>query len=70
MGNGFDLHYGIPCSYQDYRQWLENKYSNVHCMINEYQEYPSSDWWCNFEVSLGTKDIIECALNEFSGFFQ
>ena len=63
IGNGFDLHHGIPCSYQNYRQWLEKKHSDVLHLIDAYYECPSSEWWGNFEESLGEKDIREYARN-------
>lgn len=63
IGNGFDLHHGIPCSYQHYRQWLEEKHPVVLHLIDEYYECPSDDWWGNFEECLGEKDIREYAEN-------
>lgn len=63
IGNGFDLHHGIPCGYQNYRQWLEENHPNVLYLIDEYYEYPSSKWWRNFEENLGEKDIREYAVN-------
>ena len=63
IGNGFDLHHGIPSSYQNYRYWLEENHSEVLVLIDEYYDYPSIDWWGNFEENLGEKDIREYAVN-------
>lgn len=35
-GNGFDLHHGLPTSYKNYKEFLNQKYANV---ISEYEEF-------------------------------
>lgn len=36
IGNGFDLHHGIPSGYHSYRQWLEENHPGVLYLIDEY----------------------------------
>lgn len=63
IGNGFDLHHHIPSSYQNYYQWLKDKHIGVLHLINDYYDSPTSEWWSDFEVNLGEKDIREYAEN-------
>ena len=34
IGNGFDLHHGLPCSYSDFEVWLQENRPNVYRNMN------------------------------------
>lgn len=46
IGNGFDLHHGIPSGYQNYRQWLEENLGEKD--IREYAEDVARENYPNF----------------------
>ena len=56
IGNGFDLLHGIPSRYKDFKLWIEYNHPDL---LNRLQKYYScdSEWWCDFEKSLGYLDI-------------
>jgi hypothetical protein len=53
IGNGFDLHHGIPSSYRDYRKWLEKNDRGLLERLREYYDVDSEEWWGDFEEALG-----------------
>ncbi len=57
IGNGFDLHHGIPSSYRDYRKWLEENDSDLLNRLSDYYEVNSEEWWGEFEEALGHPDM-------------
>ena len=61
IGNGFDIHHGIPSSYSNYKDWLEKRNPMVLSIINDYYGYCDDEWWWQFEHNLGEKDIREYA---------
>ena len=50
IGNGFDLHYGIKCSYLDYLAYLNEHDSALSGLL---EEVCPGDIWKNFESALG-----------------
>ena len=55
IGNGFDLHHGIPSEYSDFKEYLERTCPALYEKIKKY--YPElGPNWCNFEKSLGEAD--------------
>ena len=58
IGNGFDLHHGIPSSYRDYRKWLEENDRDLLERLREYYDVGSEEWWGEFEVALGHPDMM------------
>ncbi len=34
IGNGFDLHHGLPCGYADFRAWLQRNRPKVYSTLN------------------------------------
>jgi len=55
IGNGFDLHHGMPTSYRSYRIWLEENHHDVYKRLNElYSDgMDEAEWWNDFETNLG-----------------
>ena len=66
IGNGFDLHHQMPCTFRDFHNWLE---TNDHCetlnaIDNIYNT--NSTWWSDFEHNLGCPDVMENAQQKFN----
>ena len=55
IGNGFDLHHGMPTSYNSYRIWLKENHHDVYERLNElYSDgMNKAEWWNDFETNLG-----------------
>lgn len=55
IGNGFDLHHGMPTSYKSYRIWLEENHHDVYERLNNlYSDgIDEAEWWNDFETNLG-----------------
>ena len=60
IGNGFDKHHDIPSGYWDFHEWLMNNDSELVDQIDELYDY-NGDLWGNFEVELGSLDVVEKA---------
>lgn len=54
VGNGFDVYHGIPSSYKDFREYLENTDKGLCRKLEEYFSY--EDFWSDFEQSLADFD--------------
>jgi Bacteriophage abortive infection AbiH len=54
IGNGFDIHHGIPSRYSDFQSYLENKDRELCGMLDEYFDY--DNLWADFEQSLADLD--------------
>lgn len=61
IGNGFDLHHGIRCSYRDFLVWMDEKYSGLIDKMYELYGCCDGDWWADFEHNLGEIDLMEHA---------
>lgn len=53
IGNGFDLHHGIPSSYKHYMTWLICRYPDLYEEIaNTFEDADTDIWWADFEHHL------------------
>lgn len=59
IGNGFDIHHGIPSSYSKYREWLENNNPELYDRLRDYYDVDDDEWWWQFEQSLGSPDMSD-----------
>lgn len=76
IGNGFDLHHGIPSGYIDFYRWMKENDEDFLCRFGEYFPDAFSDdeetdkmWWCDFESNLDTADAhvaIDNAVAEYN----
>ena len=57
IGNGFDLHHGIPSSYKDYQNWLIKNDGALFDDILKYYGAYNKEWWSGFETNLGHPDV-------------
>lgn len=55
IGNGFDLHHGIPSSYFSFGRYVERLDKNCFNMVREYLAF-DEDFWNFFEERLATFD--------------
>lgn len=61
IGNGFDRHHDINCSYDDFRRWLEEHHPDLFNKMEEIYGWCDGDWWSDFENNLGKVDVMEYA---------
>lgn len=52
IGNGFDLHHRINCSYKDFRKWVYENDFAVFDKVDEIYGVYDDDWWSDFENKL------------------
>ena len=57
IGNGFDLHHGLPCGYADFRAWLQVNRPDVHRELIRLYGESDSDLWRDFEKGLSCFDL-------------
>ena len=57
IGNGFDLHHGLPCGYADFRAWLRGNRPDVHRELIRLYGESDSDFWSDFEKGLSCFDL-------------
>ena len=57
IGNGFDLHHGLPCGYADFRAWLRGNRPDVHRELIRLYGESESDLWSDFEKGLSCFDL-------------
>ena len=59
IGNGFDLHHDIKCSYSAFSKWLKLNHNDVYNEIIDLygEEIVNQEWWNDFEINLGYFDI-------------
>ncbi|WP_068310482.1 bacteriophage abortive infection AbiH family protein [Polycladidibacter hongkongensis] len=65
LGNGFDLHHGIPSRYSDFGEYVRKENTTVFDLINDYL-YVDKDFWNCFEERLAGFDsdlVIDHATN-------
>lgn len=58
IGNGFDIHHGLPSKYSDFWGWLSSERPELESMMSEYYDC-SGEWWKTFEESLGHPKLSE-----------
>lgn len=56
IGNGFDLHHGIPSRYGQFGEWLLENHRNIHTSVTEYLHIEDDASWNRFEEYLGYFD--------------
>lgn len=61
IGNGFDRHHEINCSYADFHAWLLEHHPSFFFDMDEVYGWCDGDWWSNFEINLGEIDVMEYA---------
>lgn len=59
IGNGFDIHHGIPSRYSNYRDWLEENDADLMERLRNYYDVDDKDWWNQFEIELGHPDMAD-----------
>lgn len=59
IGNGFDRHHDINCSYADFHAWLLENHSGLFYDMDEIYGWCDGDWWSDFENNLGDVDVME-----------
>lgn len=57
IGNGFDLHHEIDCSYNDFKEYLKINDNNLFLTIENYFYY-NDNFWNQFEKSLADLNIF------------
>ena len=58
IGNGFDLHHGIPCGFEDFMKWVkENDETLFTDLTQVYNDAEDNKWWKDFENSLARLNI-------------
>ena len=55
IGNGFDLHHGIPSSYREFARYLENTDPTIYRLVDEYFSIDDA-FWAEFEMRLADFD--------------
>lgn len=70
IGNGFDLHHGMPTFFSDFKRYLERADQVTYDWVENY--VPAKGNWANLEQALAeleTDNIIsdmECFLGSYS----
>jgi hypothetical protein len=55
IGNGFDVHHGIPSKYSDFETYVKGKDPELHLLFEKFFSFDGN--WANFEQTLGHLDI-------------
>lgn len=56
IGNGFDLHHGIPSSYWQFGEYLNEYAHGIYNNVVEYLHADDDDFWSTFEENLAHLD--------------
>lgn len=56
LGNGFDLHHGIKCSYKNFKYWLSRNRKPVFENLKRLYRNINQGWWGAFEENLANFD--------------
>lgn len=59
IGNGFDIHHGIPSSYKNFRTWMEDKDPELLSRMDEVLGLCTDEWWNEFETNLGEVSAVK-----------
>lgn len=59
LGNGFDLHFGLPTSTKDFKQILKEQsiYNEIGDALDVFESYGVN--WSDYEASLANLDLLE-----------
>ncbi len=58
IGNGFDLHHDVNCSYKDFMEWIKKNDPVFFLKLTQvYDDASKCHWWSDFENSLGQLNI-------------
>lgn len=58
IGNGFDLHHDIQCSFLDFMEWIKKNDASLFFKLTQvYSNAWEHDWWSDFENNLAQLDI-------------
>jgi hypothetical protein len=52
IGNGFDQHHDIPCSYLNFMEWIKKNDNSLFSILNQVYDDCDEKWWGDFENSL------------------
>ena len=52
IGNGFDIHHGLHCSFTDFRLWLKENRPEVYSQYKRIYSEVESNLWSDFEQCL------------------
>jgi hypothetical protein len=55
IGNGFDIHHGIPSGYSNFREFLRIKDNHIYDLVDEY--LPVDEKWADIEECLAHIDV-------------
>ena len=55
IGNGFDLHHGIPSSYKAFGEYLQKRDSGTYDVVEKYFDV-NAQFWAEFEEHLASFD--------------
>jgi len=59
IGNGFDLHHGIPSSYKQYMTWLICHYPEFYDEVSRtFKDADEDAWWADFEHRLAEVEYM------------
>jgi hypothetical protein len=67
IGNGFDLHHGVPSSYWHFRNYVKTKNSDLFDALERY--FNSDQLWSNFEATLADLDT-DHILDEAGNYYE
>ena len=72
LGNGFDLHHGIRCSYKSFKSWLFRHRRPVYNNLKRLYRNINQDWWSTFEENLANfnPDKYPLSIAKFSHIQQ
>lgn len=57
IGNGFDLHHGLPCGYADFMAWLQVDRPKVYSTLNRIYGDCDGNNWSDFEENLASFNL-------------
>lgn len=59
IGNGFDIHHGLPSRYSNYLDWLKENDLDLIERLRNYYDVDDKEWWNQFEIELGHPNMTE-----------
>ncbi len=67
IGNGFDIHHGIPSRYSDFKDYLVTRNKPLHDHVIEY--LPVEENWCDLEMAFAHLDV-DNVIDEATQYLQ